>query len=718
MESGESGRAEKIARLTDCFGAGDWVAAQSVARQLVEADPKDGEARHLLAQIVFKAGKGQEAIDWMRAALELDPLNAAYNNDHGVMLASLGRWSEAAAAYEVAAVLDRDGFDARFNLALALLRTGQRERARVELDRAKVLQPDLPDVLALDGELLRAEGDPVRAAEAFGKAIGLGLATPDAHVNLGLALMDLERGEEALEAMRTAERIGGGDAETFFRLGDFYHRKSDREGRNGKDYASDREQAERHYRRALALRPDFAEAYNNLGLLLKGDGNMPGAVECYARALIIHPAHVPTHINLGTLRAEEGWMEGAIDSYKFALKIDPYSTDAWNSLGMSYMRLHRLDEAEKAYRRSLEIRPELADTRAQMALLLLLSGRYAEAWPLYENRWQASNWKSVKKPEFSQAEWNGDDLGGRTLLVVAEQGFGDNLQFSRYLPLLRRRYPRARILYWCRQALFRLIGFSATALAWDVEVLPEVLPASTEFDVFISLMSLPGRMGTTLENVPSDVPYLAAPPQLIGKWAARFAGLKGKKLGLVWSGSETYWQKFRAVRLERMEPLFQVGGIHWISLQKGPGAGQIAGEGLSDRIVDVMGEAGDFADTAAIIAHLDLVIGVDTAVLHLAGAMGKPVWLLNRFDTDWRWLLEREDSPWYPSLRIFRQGSLGDWDSAILRMARALSAWVSESGGNPVSTLAVPEEPAGTCLSKRAVDMAMEGTGANDAYPL
>jgi tetratricopeptide (TPR) repeat protein len=693
MESGGLDRAEKIACLMDCFYAGDWGVAQSVAQQLVEADPKDVEARHLLAQIVFKAGGGEEAVDLMRAALELDPLNAAYHNDHGVMLASLGRWSDAAAAYEVAAVLDRGGFDARFNLALALFRTGQRERARVELDRVKALRPDLPDVPALDGELLRAEGDLARAVEAFGKAIGLGLATPDAYAKLGLTLLDLERGEEALEAMQTAERIGGGDAETFFHLGDFYRKKSDQEGRNGKDYAGDRERAESHYRRALALRPDFAEAYNNLGLLLKGDGNMPGAVECYARALIIDPAMVATHINLGTLRAEEGWMEGAIDSYRFALKIDPRSTDAWNSLGMSYTRLHHLDKAEEAYRRSLEIRPDLADTRAQMALLLLLGGRYAEAWPLYETRWQASRWKSsdfrIKKPEFSQPEWNGDDLGERTLLVAAEQGFGDNLQFARYLPLLRRRYPRARILYWCRQALFLLIGFNAAALAWDVKVLPEVLPVSAEpapFVVFISLMSLPWRMGTTLENIPSGVPYLAAPPQLIGKWAARFAGLKGKKVGLVWSGSETYGQKFRAVNLKRMAPLFQVGGIQWVSLQKGPGAGQIAKEGLSGRIADMMDEAGDFVDTAAIIANLDLVISVDTAVLHLAGAMGKPAWLLNRFDTDWRWLLEREDSPWYPTLRIFRQTSLGDWDSVIPRMAQALSVWVSESGGNPPST--------------------------------
>jgi hypothetical protein len=332
-----------------------------------------------------------------------------------------------------------------------------------------------------------------------------------------------------------------------------------------------------------------------------------------------------------------------------------------------------------------------------MALLLLLGGRYAEAWPLYESRWQANCGKSadfrVGKPKFDQPEWNGDDLGGRTLLVAAEQGFGDNLQFARYLPLLRWRYPQARILYRCQRALFLLIGVSAAALAWDVKVLPDAVEPPP-FDTYISLMSLPLRMGTTLENIPSSVPYLVAPPQLIEKWAARFASLKGKRVGLVWSGSETYGQKFRAVSLKQLEPLLKVGGIHWVSLQKGPGASQIAKEGLDSLIADVMDEAEDFVDTAAIIVHLDLVISVDTAVLHLAGAMGKPAWLLNRFDTDWRWLLDREDSPWYPTLRIFRQTSLGDWDSVVSSVAEALSGWVNESGGN-VSVIPKISERAG-----------------------
>jgi FkbM family methyltransferase len=351
--------------------------------------------------------------------------------------------------------------------------------------------------------------------------------------------------------------------------------------------------------------------------------------------------------------------------------------------------MHRLDEAEQAFRHLLEIEPDGEDGSASASLgfLLLLRGDYGEGWRRHENRFQLPTYRE-KKPAYEEPEWSGDDLGERTLLVYSEQGFGDNVQFARYLPLLSRRYPRARILYRCRKQLFRLFSFNAPS--WGIELCPEAAPPPP-FDTHLALLSLPLRTGTTLESIPADIPYLAPPPELAERWSARLAPLPGKKVGLVWSGSDIYSaQKTRSVSLKQLAPLFAVGGINWVSLQKGSGAGQIAGEGLTDRIADLMDEAEDFADTAAIIARLDLVISVDTAVLHLAGALGKPAWMLNRFDTDWRWLVGREDSPWYPTIRIFRQTALGDWDSVISRMAQALSGWVSEHGASPALTLEVP----------------------------
>ncbi|MDR0577045.1 MAG: FkbM family methyltransferase [Candidatus Accumulibacter sp.] len=683
MESGGSGRAEKIGRLAACFGAGDFAGAEEIARQLVAADGQDEEALHLLAQILFKENQAPEAVELMRSVLEIDPARVSYNNDYGTMLAAIGRWDEAAAAHGMAAALDPGNFDARFNLALALSRMGEKERARVELDRALAMRPGLPEALELDGELLRAEGEPDKAVEAFRKAIAGGLETPGVYVNLGLTLKKLGRDEEAFEALRTAEGMGEVDAMTCFQLGDFHREKGNKA------------EAERFFRRALALRPGFAEAYNQLGVLLKDNEEMTQAAMCYAHALASDPRLTAVYVNLGGMDLREGWLESAIHILERAVEIDPRAVSGWNNLGLALFNATRLDEAEEAFRRALEILPDSTETGFNLGLLLLAHGRLAEGWPLYENRWRTPG-KEKARPQFSQPEWDGGALGERTLLIYCEQGLGDNLQFARYLPLLRERHPQARLYFFCPPPLGRL--FAAHAPSWCVEVFPQMIVGETTlgtlppFDVQVALLSLPGKMGTTLENIPAGVPYIVPPPELAEKWAARLAPLPGRKVGLVWSGGDLYKkQKFRSLRLKLLEPLLGVGGINWVSLQKGKAAGQIAEEGWTDKILDLMDEAEDFADTAAIVANLDLVISVDTSVLHLAGAMGKPAWLLNRFDTDWRWLLEREDSPWYPTMRIFRQTAFGDWDSVVPRMAGALAEWVAADGGNPTWTLAVPE---------------------------
>jgi tetratricopeptide (TPR) repeat protein len=596
MENDGLGRAGKIGRLAACFGAGDLDAAEQIARQLIADDRQDEEALHLFAQIVFKQGRTQESIELMKAVLEIDPMRASYNNDYGVMLASIDRWDEAAAAYGMAVVLDRKNIDAQYNLALSFLRTGQKERARIELDRALAMRPDLPEALALNGELLHGEGLLAEAVEAFTKAIEGGLKTSNVYVNLGLALESMNSNEEDIQ-------------------------------------------------------------------ILQKRGEVTRATECFERA---------------------------IDSYKRALEINPRLADAWTNLGHVYYRLHRLEEAGDAYRRSMEIRPDYVETDFNLGLLLLLRGEFSAGWPRYEARWRMPD-AAGKRPKFSQPEWNGDPLGQRMLLVYSEQGLGDNLQFARYLPLLRQRYPEARIYYWCAPPLYRL--FESCAASWGIEVLPPAAPGGLPpIDVQIALMSLPGRMGTTLESIPADIPYIVAPPELSEKWSARLKSLPGRKVGVVWAGEGNYrGDMCRSLRLRQLEPLLGVGGLSWVSLQKGNSARQIAAEGLSGSILNVMDEVEDFADTAAIIAHLDLVISVDTSALHLAGAMGKPVWLLNRFDTDWRWLLEREDSPWYPTMRIFRQSAFGDWNAVLPRVAEALTDWVMQGGGDPSRTLAVPE---------------------------
>ena len=678
--SGYGSRQAALGRLAAFFTAGDFISAERVAREMLASDHDDEEAAHLLAQILNRQGRVSEAVDWMARVCVQNPLCAAYHNDHGVMLAALGRWGEAAQAYTAAVTLNAQHVDARFNLALALFRTKRLAEARIALDQLFGFAPDIPEMDVLQGELLRAEGRPAEAVEALMRAISRGMDSADVHVNLGLALEDMHRGVEAEEALLAANRTAAGkDAAACFHLGNLYR------DRGRKD------QAEDYYGQALRLRPDFPEAYNNLGLLLQERGESERAKACFDEAVSADPELDAAHTNRGSALLKQGWMDAAIESFKRALEINPASAEAWNNLGNVYYRLHRLEEAEAAYRQATKLKPEYAEAELNLGILLLLRGNFKEGWPSYESRWLMPG-VAEKRPKFAQPEWTGEPLGTRTLLVYSEQGMGDNLQFVRYLPLLRQRYPEAKIYFWCLPPLYRL--FAGCAAHWGIEALPPtVVGGLPPIDVQIALLSLPLRLETELATIPADVPYILPDPALVAKWAARLGDLPGKKVGVVWASGEIYaFHRFRTVKLRQLEPLFDVQGISWVSLQKGSGESQIESEGLSGKIFNPMSEVEDFADTAALIANLDLVISVDTSVPHLAGAMGVPVWLLDRFDTDWRWLLDRSDSPWYPSMRIFRQTAFGDWNTVMPFAAEALADRVGVAA--PDSAIAPEPAPA------------------------
>lgn len=646
------------------FESGNLFQAELACQRLRSINEE--AALYLLAQIAFRRKSFKKAADFMRQLTVLQPMVGQYHNDYGVMLAADELWPEAEAAYRMAVVFDKANLDARFNLILAIFRQKRLEDAREEMNRIPGQVVGTPEFSALNGEILAAEGKVAEAVSAFSLAIANGLHTADVYLNLGVALERLGESEHARDALEKATDIDPESAPSRFHLANVC--------RNLKD----NDRAEALYRSAIQLRPDLAEAHNNLGLLLQERDEGARAAACFERALSVDPVLDAAHTNLGSARLKQGWMEGAIESFKRALEINPNSAEAWNNLGNVYFRLHRLDEARDAYKKSLSLKPDYSEADLNLGILLLLEGNFAEGWQRYESRWKMPG-VAEKRPKFDRPEWDGSPLRGRTLLVYSEQGMGDNLQFIRYLPLLRQRYPDAKIYFWCLEPLSRL--FHACASSWGIDALPPVvLGGLPPIDVQIALLSVPYRVGTLLETIPRDVPYIFAPADLVDKWAARLAGLSGKKVGVVWASGEIFaFHKFRTVRLKQLQALLEVPGVSWVSLQKGSAASQIAEEGLGDRIFDVMNEVDDFADTAAIIANLDLVISVDTSVPHLAGAMGVPVWLLDRFDTDWRWLLGRVDSPWYPSMQIFRQATFGDWGPVIQNAATALGAWVGGS---------------------------------------
>lgn len=444
----------------------------------------------------------------------------------------------------------------------------------------------------------------------------------------------------------------------------------------GENYA----EAEACYRRALVLAPDSATTLANLAHALHCLDRDDEAIACCHQALASNPGHAPALNVLGTIYRFRGRWDEAIDCYRKALDLDPRSLDVCNNLGITLLALRRLDEAGHYFDRALAIDPDRADAHWDRACLLLLQGDYARGWKEYEWRWIHDPDLRRQAGRYPQPRWRGEDPAGKTILLHTEQGLGDALQFIRYAPLLARR--GARVLLSCPRPLQRLLaGVEGVAEVVDPGAIPH-------FDCHCPLLSLPLLFGTTLDSVPASIPYLAADPGLAASWAQRLPADGALRVGVVWTSNPHRYggaTKVARSKLSRacpgtaLAPLAGVRGVRYFSLQKDPPPGDPPGLALTD----CMHMVDDFADTAALIANLDMVISVDTSVLHVAGALGKPVWIMLPFDSEWRWLLTRDDSPWYPTARLFRQRVMGDWPQVIADVAAALRGVVArgEIGG-------------------------------------
>ncbi len=438
------------------------------------------------------------------------------------------------------------------------------------------------------------------------------------------------------------------------------------------------DEAERSYREALTLEPGYAPAHYNLGIALQALGRLEEAERSYRQASKLKPDYCEAHNNLGNLLKDAGRLDEAERSYRTALALKPGFADAHNNLGVVLQMLGRREEAERSYRQALVLAP--ADPRIGMnrSILELLKGDYEQGLQHYESRLLGGSEKTAGGFRRMLARldgipwWRGEDIAGRSLLIWTEQGYGDSLMMLRYLPQTRQR-GAARVAVYCEPELVRLIR----ALPGVDEVIPkeQALP-SGGFDCHCPAMSLPLRFGTRVDTIPRDVPYLHVPADSTRSWAERLARIGRPRVGLVWAGGGIFADdRRRSIGLAPFARLLQVPGVSFVNLQKGAAAAQLLE--LGPGIADWMDECDDFLDTAALVANLDLVISVDTAVAHLAGALGRPVWLLNRFESEWRWLLDREDAPWYPTMRIFRQARRGDWDEVMERVASALATWAN-----------------------------------------
>jgi hypothetical protein len=432
------------------------------------------------------------------------------------------------------------------------------------------------------------------------------------------------------------------------------------------------EEAELAFRSAVQTDPNLAEAWANLGMLLDDQRVDEEAERCYRRTLALQPFVAATYLNLGGLLGRHKRFDEAEAAYAQALRLEPTRPGIWSNLGVLYASQRLDEEAEDCYARALAIDPLLPRARFNLGVLRLPQPRREVGWAGLEAR----DWYVGLKRALHCPLWQGEPLAGRSVLVGHEVGHGDVIQFGRYVAMLKAR-GAGHVTLLCHPALKRLFASldgPDEVLSFD-EAWPDA--SAQPWDVWTPLMSLPYHFGTRMETIPARLPYLQAEPALAQRWAAELpSGQPALRVGLVWRGNPAFDNDAdRSLpSLALLAPLWSVPGIYFVSLQKGAGEDEAAQPPAGRPLVHLGGRMADFADAAAIMASLDLVISVDTAMAHLAGALNKPCWLLlPRYQTDWRWLEDRSDSPWYPNvMRLFRQAEAGDWQPVIAALVDGL----------------------------------------------
>jgi tetratricopeptide (TPR) repeat protein len=625
---------ELLAAARQWQQSGDHARAEAAYRQLIALEPANAELWYLVGSVCQGQGKNDAALSAYQQAAALKPHFAQAHNSAGISLAQQGRSREAAECF-AAAVRHEPGFaHAHNNLGNALKEQGQREEALACYQHAVKLKGDFAEAYNNLGNLQRELGQLDEAAANCRQALRLKPDLADAHNNLGAVYSGQRHWEDAAAS----------------------------------------------FRQAIALRPHHAEAYSNLGSALRELGQIEEAAASLRQALRLRPDFAEAHGGLAMALSQQGDLDGALASCQEALRLRPELASAHLSMGFILSELGRRPEALACCQRALELQPDMPDAHKNRSLVWLLEGKLTEGWAEYEWRW-----KCPELPErpFVQPLWDGSPLAGKTILLHAEQGLGDTLHFIRYAPMVEER--GGRVIVVCQRPLVSLL--SGSPGVERVVAQGDPLPA---FDTHAPLLGLPRIFGTTLENIPAHVPYLSAEPRLVERWREELGASPELKVGIAWQGSRTHRRdRGRSIPLSQFAPLAALDGVRLYSLQKNYGQEQIAQVDFGHKIVDLSPRLETFVDTAAVVENLDLVICCDTSVAHLAGALGKPVWVAVATVPDWRWLLDRDDSPWYPTMRLFRQPHRGDWRPVFRNIVAALAERTGRSPPAPSVTIEV-----------------------------
>jgi len=636
------------------------------ARQLVSDGiahvPASADLHFYLGNLQFQEQQFEAAATSYRTALDEQPQRAEILANLGLAQLELDQPDAAIASLQAAAAIDPGLAGPWNNLANACVKLGQLDGAAKAFRRVVAIEPHNVDAHFNLGNVLYSQDRIDQAVDAYRIAATLAPERQEAHTNMGSALLRQGNGMAAIESLRRALAIAPSSVLAHYNLATALQAL----GRADEAVAA--------YDAALALEPEHIESLFNLGTLLETEGDLKMALKCYEKVTALNPGHAAAYCNLGRTYQALHQLDDALACYREALHADANFTVARINMSDVLISQTIYTEAIASCDAILATQPTHADAHFNKALALLAMGDYRAGWQEYEYRWNCTG--ADTKPAFPPSEWDGQQsLAGKTILLYTEQGLGDTLQFIRYASLVAERGATVHVL--APKALQTLVAGCAGVAAVFT---PGQLLAP--FDTHCALMSLPLLLGTALPTIPTQVPYLGSSAEKNRLWQDRLgrktALRAGLRVGLAWAGNPRKHQRaaqatdrMRSLRFDQIAPLLDVAGIEFFSLQLGDEAvAQLNGD---PRVIDLTSDLHDFEDTAALMANLDLVISVDTSVVHLAGAIGKPVWVLNRYNTCWRWLTERSDSPWYPTARLFRQPSFGDWPSVIAEAKQALA---------------------------------------------
>jgi tetratricopeptide (TPR) repeat protein len=642
-------------------GAGRLSEAEALCRKALAIDATHFDALHLLGVVQQQTGDGSGAVASLEKAIAVAPGNWSAHSNLGLAYLAVNRLDQAEASLRKAVALRPDWEPGHSNLGTVMRLAGRLEDAEACFTRAVRLNPSSTQALTNLGNLRKECGQLADAEGFYRAALAVDSAAPETWRNLGQVFQLSQRLDDAVDCYRKARELRPEDPNVLIDIGTIHAARAELL------------QAEQCFKLALQLSANLVEAMSNLGDVLRRLERLDEAEDYCRQALAIRPNDPTALINLANVLAGLSALDEAEKCCRKALSIRPDHVPSQITMGNILKARGRPAEAEACFRRAMCLNPESAAARYSLSMLTLLRGDYKEGMELYESRFDALQGDIGCAPELRELlrdsrRWRGEALSGQRLLIWTEQGFGDSLMMLRYLPLLQER-GAGEIRVLCERTLERVVC-SISGLHHGVTC-TQSAPADA-FDLHCPIMSLPFLFDTTLDSIPARVPYITVATDLRDGWKKRLSSITQTKVGLAWAGSRTLRDDARrSIPLAAFQPVIQSKGVRLVSLQKDDGAEQI--REWKGQIEDWMDDCNDFMDTAALVHNLDLVISVDSAIAHLAGALGKPVWLLNRAGSEWRWGLGSERSAWYPSMRIFSQQEANNWERVIARVTNELT---------------------------------------------